>query len=180
MAQRSNLTQPRSTTYFPNSTIVYFPCLLFFCCYYLNQTTQLTRDELMDRNECVGVLIDKDLYLALIQKHPDAVSSVIEHQMWDYLDRTSDNLTPMASMSDGYSWDRLFLPHHTKLRMKYKRTYYYAEVDGDSVIYEGERVTPNQFTRQVTGGQARNAWITIWVLRPGDTAWHLANELRKR
>ena len=133
----------------------------------------------MDRNECVGLLIDKDLYLELARKHPDAVATVIENQLWDYLDRTSSDSQYSPARAEGYSWDRLFLPSKTKLRMKYKRTYYYADVLGDSVVYNDEHVTPNQFTRLVAK-QARNAWITIWVLRPGDSTWRLADELRKR
>ena len=133
----------------------------------------------MDRNNYVAVLIDNSIYRAIASKYPDAVSTVIEDVMGDFLERISDEDVKQRCNPIGYSWGRLFLPDHTKLRMKYKGTYYYAEIDGDSVVYEGKTVTPNQFVREVTK-QARNAWITIWVRRPRDGNWHLADELRNR
>ncbi len=64
------------------------------------------------------------------------------------------------------------------LRIKYNGSFVYANVEGDYLIYNGERVSPNQFAMKVTG-TARDAWRDLWMKRPGDTDYHLADNLRK-
>jgi hypothetical protein len=77
----------------------------------------------------------------------------------------------------GYQWKNLFLPAGTQIRMQYKGSYFYAMIDGDEMIYESESTSPASFANKVTQS-SRNAWRDIWVKRPQDTEWKLANDLR--
>ena len=80
----------------------------------------------------------------------------------------------------GYSWkysDRsLFLPHGTQIRMPHKGSYYYASVEGDEIRYEGRAMTPGTLANYIAQG-SRNAWICLWIKRPDDREWQLADEL---
>jgi hypothetical protein len=77
----------------------------------------------------------------------------------------------------GYQWKTLFLPGGTDLRMRYKGAYVYAKVDGDRLVHEGEVTTPGALVNRVTG-TSRNAWRDLWIKRPSDQEWHLAEDLR--
>lgn len=78
----------------------------------------------------------------------------------------------------GYSWKSVFLPSGTNLRIRYNSDYHYAKVEGDRLIYERDQVSPNQFARKVAGCQ-RDAWRDLWIKRPADKDYVVANELRK-
>lgn len=77
----------------------------------------------------------------------------------------------------GYQWKSLFLPDSTEVRMQYKSDWYYAKVEGDKLIYEGEPITPGRLANTVTG-TSRNAWRDLWIKRPADTEWLLADDCR--
>ncbi len=91
----------------------------------------------------------------------------------------------------GFRWGGVFLPSGTVLWFKYKGGNYYAKVEGDKLIYRGEpvppqgaprlrpgqEVTPSEFANLVSGTM-RNAWVTLYVRRPGDAEWRLADHLR--
>ena len=83
--------------------------------------------------------------------------------------------------SRGYTWkykDRsIFLPHGTEIRMPYKGQYHYAKVEGDSICYQGGNVSPSVLANTITKS-SRNAWRDLWIKRPGDQEWTLADDIR--
>ena len=122
-------------------------------------------------------------------------------ELVDFLREQGDDRDPVAAVSDavdywlnnagwkpelvsrpnpdsrGYSWKSLFLPHGTEIRMRYKGEYHYATVNGDEVLYEGNPVTPAVLANTITQS-SRNAWRDLWIKRPGDREWNLAEDLR--
>ncbi len=78
----------------------------------------------------------------------------------------------------GYQWKSLFLPEGTGLRMYLDGQFHYAQVEGETILYEGRPVTPHGFTTQC-GGRCRNAWRDLWVLLPGERQWESASQLRR-
>jgi hypothetical protein len=64
------------------------------------------------------------------------------------------------------------------VRIKYNGSFMYAKVGSDYLIYEGERVSPNQFALKVTG-TARDPWRDLWIKRPGDADYRLADDFRE-
>lgn len=81
------------------------------------------------------------------------------------------------STGRGYQWKSLFLPDGTEVRMQYKGQYRYAKVEGDLLLFEGEPTTPGSLANTIAGG-SRNAWRDLWVKRPNDAEWRLADDLR--
>jgi len=77
----------------------------------------------------------------------------------------------------GFQWKSLFLPDGTEVRMQYKSVWYYAKVEGDKLIYEGEPITPGRLANTVSG-TSRNAWRDLWIKRPADFEWLLADDCR--
>jgi hypothetical protein len=77
----------------------------------------------------------------------------------------------------GYTWKRLFLPHGTQVRMQYKGRYYYARVEGDDLLYEGAPTSPGNLANTITHS-SRNAWRDLWIKRPDDKEWRLADDCR--
>lgn len=88
-----------------------------------------------------------------------------------------DSVPPIAEASEGYAWGPLFLPSGTavEFRMRGKRAR--AEVVGSEFVAGGEPTTPSRFARAVAG-HARNAWRDLWIRFPGQSEWHLADDLR--
>jgi hypothetical protein len=102
-----------------------------------------------------------------------AVSYWIENAAWK-----QDALIPSRQEAQrGYRWKTLFMPSGTKLRMRYKGQYHYAEVVGDELHADGKPTSPAEFTHKVTN-TSRNAWRDIEILRPTDKVWRLADTLR--
>lgn len=85
----------------------------------------------------------------------------------------------LLSESDtrGYQWKNLFLPSGTQIRMQYKGAYFYAKVDGDEIIYDGQPNSPGSLANTIAGN-SRNAWRDLWIKRPEDKEWKLADECR--
>ena len=85
----------------------------------------------------------------------------------------------LLSESDtrGYQWKNLFLPSGTQIRMQYKGAYFYAKVDGDEIIYDGKPISPGSLANTIAGN-SRNAWRDLWIKRPEDKEWKLADECR--
>lgn len=128
------------------------------------------------------------------------ISSWIENVVRDYLDRTADDgdwaeayyswrkeaagsesfQTEFGDPKGGYRWGTLFMPNGTLLRMEYKRQTYRATVKFDYIEYECQRYTPSELASKIAAGTSRNAWRDLFVKRPGDTDWCLADELRRR
>ena len=81
------------------------------------------------------------------------------------------------STGRGYQWKSIFLPDGTEVRMQYKGQYYYASVEDDQLMYQGDSTTPGRLANTIAGS-SRNAWHDLWVKRPTDVEWHLADALR--
>lgn len=106
----------------------------------------------------------------------EAVEDAIQYWM-DNADWKPELLRQSASY--GYQWKSLFLPDGTEVRMQYKGQYYYAKVDADRFVYQGETTTPASMANTIAGN-SRNAWRDLWIKRPSDTDWRLADEMRSR
>ena len=77
----------------------------------------------------------------------------------------------------GYQWKTLFLPEGTVLKSWSYGEHNYAYVEGDQIIHNGRAVSPNQFA-QSFARSTRNAWQDLFIRRPGDQTFKLANRLR--
>ncbi len=78
----------------------------------------------------------------------------------------------------GYQWKTLFLPDGTELRSWSYGEHNYARVIGDEIIHKGKTVSPNQFA-QSFARSFRNAWTDLYIRRPEDKQFQLADRLRK-
>ena len=107
----------------------------------------------------------------------EVIESAIDYWM-DNAEWKEEILSP-SSLATGYSWKTVFLPSGTVLRIRYDSEYHYAKVEGDKLTYEGRTVSPNQFAMMVAGC-ARDAWRDLWVKRPGDTDFVVANSVRSK
>lgn len=81
------------------------------------------------------------------------------------------------SAARGYQWKSLFLPEGTEVRMQYKGQYHYAKVEGDQLVYGGKPITPGSLANTIASS-SRNAWRDLWVKRPNDPEWRLADDCR--
>ena len=135
----------------------------------------------------IYVAISPEAYFALAnfleeQGAPDDPTDVIELAISYWMDNAAwkqDVLIPSRrEVQHGYNWKTLFLPAGTKVRMRYKGQYHYAEVVGDELHADGKPTSPAEFTHKVTN-TSRNAWRDIEVMRPADNAWRMADTLRR-
>ena len=133
-------------------------------------------------NICVPISTATFLNLAgfLDENHSDrdpaeVIESAIEYWM-DNANWKPEILSPSRTKS-GFSWKSLFLPSGTNLRIRYNSDYHYAKVEGDRIVFEGVQVSPNQFALKVAGC-ARDAWRDVWIKRPTDKDYAVANSLR--
>ena|SRR5438876_2762903 len=109
----------------------------------------------------------------------EVIETAIDYWMENAAWKKSD-LMPETTVHDearGYTWKSLFLPAGTMVRIKYEGSFTYAKVEGDYLVYRGERVSPNQFAMKVTG-TARDAWRDLWIRRPTDADYRIADDLR--
>lgn len=85
----------------------------------------------------------------------------------------------LLAVSDarGYQWKNLFLPDGTQIRMQYKGAYSYAKVEGDEITYQGKPISPGRLANFIAGSN-RNSWRDLWIKRPEDKEWRLADDCR--
>lgn len=105
----------------------------------------------------------------------EMVSAAIEY----WLDNAS--LKPeLLSKTDtrGYQWKNLFLAEGTQIRMQYKGEYFYAKIEGDKIIYGDKMFSPGKLANTIADNSSRNAWRDLWIKRPLDQEWRLAEEIR--
>ncbi len=104
----------------------------------------------------------------------DAVSKAIDY----WMDNASWKPELLAvSSARGYQWKTLFLPEGTEVRMQYKGAYSYAKVEGDDIIFKDKPISPAAMANTVADG-SRNAWRDLWIKRPADREWRLADDSR--
>lgn len=102
------------------------------------------------------------------------VSTAIDY----WLDNASWKPELLAvSNARGYQWKTLFLPEGTQIRMQYKGAYSYAKVEGDDIIFNGKPTSPANLANTIAHG-SRNAWRDLWIKRPTDKEWKLADDCR--
>ncbi len=58
-----------------------------------------------------------------------------------------------------------------------KGTYFYAKVEGDEIIYKGKSLSPASLANKIVNG-SRNARRDLWLKRPENREWSLADESR--
>ena len=88
-----------------------------------------------------------------------------------------DDVRLAAPHLGGYQWKELFLPNGTEVRANYDTQPHYAVVENDLLCYQGQPLSPRQFTLAVAG-EGRNAWRDLWVRLPGERQWRRAVDLR--
>jgi hypothetical protein len=151
-------------------------------------------------NNVVFVPIPSEIYNELVLRYGDAradVASTIENVVSDFLERTKDEQywgeqylakrdaermleeTDSGNPDKGYQWLTVFLPNGTKLKMAYKGRDYYAEVAHEKIVYEDESFSPSGLANRIASGTARNAWRDLWIKRPRDKEWLLADDFRR-
>lgn len=131
----------------------------------------------------ISVPVQTQQFLALVdflQSNGDGRDPV--HVIADAIDYWMDNASwkpelLQQSAARGYQWKSLFLPEGTEVRMQYKGQYHYAKVIGDQLIYEGKPISPGSLANTITG-TSRNAWRDLWLKRPNDPEWRLADDCR--
>jgi hypothetical protein len=106
----------------------------------------------------------------------EVVASAIEYWL-DNADWKPELLAQVDSNVQGYQWKNLFLSNGTQIRMQYKGTYFYAKVEGDKIIYNGKPISPGSLANTITKS-SRNAWRDLWIKRPEDKEWKLADDCR--
>jgi hypothetical protein len=140
--------------------------------------------------QTIAVPVDTKLFIGLVDflrekgsdRDPIAVIDTAIAYWMENADWKTEDLMPEVFKRPqhlGYQWKILRLPPGTKVRMKYKGVTHHASVDGDDFIYEGKKTTPSEFANQVAGGTARNAWRDLWIKRPEDRDFRLADDLRR-
>ncbi len=94
----------------------------------------------------------------------------------EWVRRHDPDGVPMAP-TRGYQWKSVFLPEGTTLRTVFGGKNHHCQVENDRILYNGQAVSPSGFINAV-GGVRRNAWRSIWLLRPEDKHWVLADCVR--
>lgn len=133
-------------------------------------------------NISVPVPTEQFLELAeFLRTHDDprdpvwVVSAAIDY----WLDNASWKPELIAETDNrGFQWKSLFLPEGTQIRMQYKGAWHYANVEGDEIHYKDKPITPGTLANTIAGG-SRNAWRDLWIKRPNDGEWILADALRE-
>lgn len=132
----------------------------------------------------IAVPIPTDQFLDLVEflrskddpRDPVEVVSIAIMYWMDNADWKPELL--VESDARGYQWKNVFLPEGTQIRMQYQSAYSYAKVEGDDLTYQGSPISPGSLAKTIAGGYNRNAWRDLWIKRPEDKEWILADELR--
>jgi hypothetical protein len=101
-----------------------------------------------------------------------------EHATEVAAEEGDDELRRFGSPLKGYHWKNVFLPNGTKIRMKYRGQEHFAEIRQEKMMTGDRETSPSAWANSNARFTARNAWRDLWVLRPGDTTWRLADQLR--
>lgn len=138
-----------------------------------------------------------ELYL---RRGPSAdISGWIENILEDYLDRTEEDegwnseyyeyiserkwskaeFDEFGDPKRGYYWTPIFLPNGTEISMEYKREKHVAVVKHEKIHFKDKTYTPSEFARVVANNTSRNAWRDLFIRKPGEAKWILADQLRR-
>ncbi|SFO42366.1 hypothetical protein [Nitrosospira briensis] len=136
---------------------------------------------------CISVPIQTEQFLELanflksnkdLRDPVEMVSTAIQYWL-DNANWKPELLEEVSSTVRGYQWKNLFLPQGTQIRMQYKGTYSYARVEDDQIVYRGKPISPGSLANTIAG-TSRNAWRDLWIKRPEDKEWKLADECRDK
>ncbi|WP_020674696.1 hypothetical protein [Geopsychrobacter electrodiphilus] len=131
-------------------------------------------------DDFVAVPISTELYMAIAARYPGSVTSLIEDVVEAFLERTKEEEPFLARSSNGINWSSVFLATGTKLRVKYRNEYKYAEIVEDEIHYDGEVVpSVSKMASVMCNNTSVNAWINVEVKRPSDKTWIIADIIRK-
>jgi len=130
--------------------------------------------------------VPSELYSALVVRFAGVqtdVDAAIKSAIAEYLDRTKP-AAPVEPVADaepvkGYKWANVFLPNGTEIKMTYRDKEHHATVAKEKVRYKGRYYSPSRFAFQAAAKTSRNAWRDLWIKRPGDADWKLADDLRQ-
>lgn len=150
----------------------------------------------------IAVPIDSELIGELfLRRGPEAdVSAWIEDVLENYLERTADEgewekafyqwreqsagardfAEEYGDSKEGLLWAPVFLPNGTSVRMEYRKEAQTAVVKFGKLHYKGQTYSPSELARVIANGTNRNAWRDLWIKRPGEKEWALADELRRK
>lgn len=130
-----------------------------------------------------ALFLDLTKFLSEISSQKDPVD-VVEEAISYWMDNASwkgDDMRGFPFEEEekvGYMWKSIFLPEKTQIEVRHKGKVYSAIVREQSPYYEGKPTTPAQLVNAVSG-TSLNAWLYVWIKRPEDKAWILADDLRK-
>lgn len=157
----------------------------------------------MDLPGYVCVPIDTNLYNELVLRVGDPerdVGAIIDEVLLQFLERTADDgdwsdayyawrdrqrpakesLEQYGDPDKGYFWTPVFLPNGTKFFMPYGGQNYFAEIRHEKIFYDGrEMPSPSVLASTIARGTSRNAWVSLQIKRPKDTAFRPADVLRR-
>ncbi len=131
----------------------------------------------------ISVPVDTKTFVALCDflreaNDPRDPVEIFDLAVWYWMDNASWKPELLRQTdTNGYQWKNVFLPAGTQIRMQYRGKYFYAQVDGDQVVFDGEPITPSALANKITMS-SRNAWRDLWIKRPKDDDWKLAQDLR--
>ena len=129
-----------------------------------------------------SITISLDTYTMLCTASSDTgyqkeIWEIAAEAIRDWLARNAPDSFGMPK-SSGVQWKDVFLPEGTVLRTIFQGQNFHCIVEGDHLLYQGQKTSPSGFANGL-GGARRNAWKVIWILLPGTTTWKLAHTLRQ-
>lgn len=135
-------------------------------------------------NSAISVKVPTHTLLALIEQAglngESQDPSVIVLKAVEFWLAAQQKRAPAAAGGDvhGYQWKSLFLPEGTQIRCNTYGEQYYASVEGDAIVYQGRKLSPNQLA-SLHADSVRNAWNDLYIRRPGDKFYKSASRLRR-
>ena len=132
-----------------------------------------------DFDQYVAVLLPTPLVAELLRRSPHGINQLVANVVEDFLDRTADDFQmPMEKI--GVFWESLFLPHGTMIRTKYFGEYKIAQINNETITWDGDTYPSfAQLANSMRGDTMNNAWQVLQIKRPTDTAWYPAQSLRR-
>ena len=127
----------------------------------------------------VAIPVPNELYAQLAGRYPGGVTSIVEHVVQDFLDRTAEDFEARKFTKHGVYWESLFIPDGSKIRTKYYGNYQIADVADSRVMWDGETYpSMSRLASAMRGDTSNNAWKVLEIKRPADAEWQLADRLR--
>lgn len=132
----------------------------------------------------VGCLVEFETYRQLETylndvRYQGGINTVVTQAVREWLENVRSRAAeaPRTTVR-GYLWKDVFLPEGSRLRTTVAGQAWYAVVEGDRLLHNGDATSPHRFANAF-GQAGRNAWKTVHVLLPYQTHWRLAAHLRQ-